>query len=226
MRITDVPNSGVYFQQGSIVRLVVEIVDVETGLPVQLQTATGLSISLLYPDNIVSQTFAAQLYTDGSDGKIMYITRNNGLTVDLSQVGLYQMQGNYTIGGVVQPPSYFTDFYVLRNAIGISSPPIFNSLAMLFYDDSGVRWALTVDSSGDQHIALQPTLPASFIYFQNLVMKDPAGLYWQSSISITGDLTWTPGGSFTQALESFSLTDTNGTSWLFTISEEGVLVAA
>jgi hypothetical protein len=224
--ITDVPNSGIYYQQGAIVQIVVELIDAETDLPVQLQAAMGLSVSVLYPDLVTSQTFSGTLYTDGSDGKIAYTTRNDGSTIDLSQVGLYQMQGNATIGGVMLPPSYATDFYVLTNVLGISSLPVFNSTAMLFYDSSGIRWALTISPSGVQSVALQPALPANFIYFHGLVMKDPAGVFWAASMSLAGVLTWAPGGSFTQALSSFSLNDSNGRSWLFTIDESGVLQAA
>lgn len=226
MNITDVPTSGVYFQQGAIVQIVVEIIDINTGEPVQLQTATGLSISVLYPDLATSQVFAAEKYTDGSDGKIVYTTINDGTTIDLSQVGLYQVQGNGVVNSVPLPPTYLTDFYVLKNVVGTAMPPIFNTSSMIFYDATGVRWGLTINPSGDQTIVAQTTLPTSFIYFAGLVMKDASGIYWTASMSTGGVLTWTQGGSFSQALESFTLNDINGRSWLFTISEAGQLEAA
>lgn len=225
--ITDIPQSGVYFQQGAIVQLVVQIVDVNTGLPVQLQTATGLSISILYPDRVTVKTVAATLFTDGSDGMIVYTTVNNGTTIDLSQIGLYEMQGIAAIGGSVTVLSYQTDCYVLPNPFSNSSPaPAMSASAMIFYDPNGVRWALTVSPSGLQAPALQPSGPSSYIFFNTVVLQDSDGVYWTASMSITGVLTWTSGGSFVNALESFVLIDSNNRSWLCTISTSGVLVAS
>ena len=219
-QITDVPQSGIYFQAGAIVQIVAQIIDVNTGLPVQLGTATGLAISILYPSRSASQTFAAQLLTDGSDGMIVYTTVNNGTTIDLSQVGLYQMQGVASIGGSQSILSYETDFYVLPNVFGNPTPPpSFEASAMIFFDTAGIRWALTINGSGVQTIALQPSGPTSFLYFGALVMQDPAGIYWTASLSTTGDLTWTEGGTYADALTSFVLMDTSGRSWVLTITE-------
>lgn len=225
--ITDVPDSEVYLQEGAIVMLVAQILDINTGLPVQLQVATGLSLTVLYPDRLTSQTFAAQLYTDGSDGRIVYITRNDGSTIDLSQVGLYQFQGNAVIGGVALPPSFKSDFYVLPNMSGNPTPPaIFSSSSLILFDSNGIRWGVTVNPSGALVRALTPSGPTNFLMFNGLVMKDAGGLYWTVSISITGVIQTTPGGSFTHALTSFILTDTNNRSWVITISEAGVLTPA
>lgn len=224
MNITDVPNSGIYFQQGAIVQLIVQIIDINTGLPVQLQTATGLSISILYPDRTTAQTFTAALYSDGSDGMIVYTTKNDGVTIDLSQIGLYQMQGSGVISGIQLPPSYATDFYVLPNAIGTVSPaPAYTPSAVILVDSASTRWGGTVNPSGTLTWAATPSGPSSFLYVSTLVMKDASGIYWTVSISTIGVVSTVPGGSFANALDYFLLTDTNGKSWVITMSEAGVL---
>lgn len=227
MNITDVPTSGIYYQEGAIVEIVLQIIDIETGLPVQLQTASALSISILYPDLVTTQTFAAFLYTDGSDGRIAYITRNDGVNIDLNQVGLYQMQGNAFIGSVAIPPSYETDFYVLLNVFGNTNPPpAANQTALILYDTNNVRWAVTVDPAGALHSAATPVGPNNYLWFNLLVMKDPSGVYWQVGISTIGVIITTPGGTFPNALESFLLIDANNKSWVVTITELGVLITA
>lgn len=225
--ITDVPESGIYFQQGAITQIIAQILDANTGEPIQLQTATGLSISVLYPDLISSQTFAAHLLTDGSDGKIYYTTVNDEDQMDLSQVGLYQFQGSAAIDGVISVLSYLNDFYVLKNAFtNISPPPPFNSSALILFDSTGVRWSMTVSPDGELPVVLQPSGPANYLQFNSLVMKDSDGLYWTVSVSTIGVISGTPGGAFQNAIESFFLTDINGTSWVVTIDTDGTLVAA
>lgn len=224
MIITDVPESGKYFQQGAIVRLVVQLIDIETGLPIPLQTATGLTISILYPDLETSQTFPATLYTDGSDGQISYITQNDGTTIDLTQTGLYRMQGDAIIGGVSLPPSYETDFYVLPNVFGGPSVTNTTPTAIILFDSTGVRWVGTVSAGGVISWAAQISGPASYLYVNSLVMKDDLGVYWTISISTLGVISAVPGGTFPHALNYFFLADINGKSWLVTISEDGILV--
>ena len=119
--ITDVPQSGIYYQKGAIVQLIVQLLDQQTGLPIQLQAAMSLEVVLLLPDLLTVKMFPAQLYTDGSDGLIVYTTRNDGTIIDLSQVGLYQLQGTGVIGDIQMPFSYETDFYVLKNIVGFVS---------------------------------------------------------------------------------------------------------
>lgn len=223
--LTDVPQSGVYFQAGAIVKLVCRIEDID-GNPIPLQTATAMSISLLYPDRNTSVVFSASLYTDGSDGRIVYTTVNNGTDIDLSQVGLYLMQGQAVIGGIPLPPSYKTDFYVLENVTGNPSPPAqFTASAVILFDSNGARWAGTI-VAGTLVWALTPSGPSNFLMFNSLVMKDPAGLYWTVTISTVGIPIATPGGSFINAVESFILMDSSAVSWVVTISEAGVLTAA
>lgn len=225
--ITDIPQSDIYFQQGAIVQIVAQINDYTTGEPVQLQNATGLSITMLYPDGVTSQTFAATLYTDGSDGRIVYTTRNTGSVIDLSQVGLYHFQGNAAVGGVSIPPSYQTDFYVLANVAGSSSPdPLFNSSALILLDSSSVRWGMTVDANGDLHTALTPSGPSTFLKFNNLVMQDSDGAFWTVGVSTLGVVAGTVTGQPVGALTSFVLNDDTGQSWVISISTEGVLQAS
>jgi len=227
VNITDVPQSGIYYQQGAIAQIVVQLIDNQTGLPIQIQTATGMSITLLYPDRVTTQSFSASLYTDGSDGMIAYTTRNNGTIIDLSQVGLYQMQGNAAIGGIQLPPSYATDLYVLGNASGNPAPPpIFNSTTLIMFDPSGIRWGITVDPSGVIQRTLTPTGPANYIMFNTLVLTDSNGVYWTITISTAGVIIATAGGSFAHALPSIILMDTNGRSWVITVSTSGVVSAA
>lgn len=226
MNITDVPQSGIYYQQGAIVEIVVQLIDVATGLPIQLQAASGMTISLLYPDGISAQNFNANLYTDGSDGRISFITRNNVSTIDLSQVGLYQMQGSAIIAGTQLPESYSTDFYVLRNVMGVSPTPRFNSSALVMFDPNSVRWAVTVNTSGSFVFTPQATGPTTFLFFNTLVLQDTNGVYWTVTMNTNGSFNAVMGGSFAHALQSFILNDSSGRSWVVTISTNGVLVAA
>lgn len=224
--LLDIPDSGIYFQQGAIVQLVVQLLDINTGLPIQLQAATALTISLLYPDLVTTQSFPATLYTDGSDGKIYYTTENDGTTIDLLEFGLYQMQGTAVVGGVQLPPSYRTDFYVLKNVFGGSTMPVFTPSAVVMYDSSNVRWVGTVTSSGVLHWTALASGPNSFLQFNQLVMKDPNGVYWTLSISTVGVISGVPGGTFPEALESFFLADTANKTWIITVSDVGALVAS
>ena len=227
MQLTDVPQSGIYYQQGAIVQIVVQLIDNQTGLPIQLQTATGLSISILYPDLVTTQSFSASLLTDGSDGYIVYTTRNTGTIIDLSQVGLYQIQGSAAVGGVQLPPSYATDFYVLGNASGNPTPPpTYNSTTLIMYDPLGIRWGITVNASGVIQTAATPTGPTNFIMFNSLVLIDTNGVYWTISIATAGTIIGTSGGSFAHALPSIILMDSNGRSWVITVSTAGALVAS
>lgn len=225
MVLTDVPQSGIYYQQGAIVEIVVTLIDVQTGLPIDIQTAAGMSISLLYPDGVTTQTFPASLYTDGSDGKISYVTINDNSQVDLSQWGLYQMQGNAIVGGVALPPSYLTDFYVLKNTYGGFMPAITTPSALILYDSSGNRWAGEVSTSGVLSWTSKPFGPNQFFSFNNLVLVDENGVYWTFVISTLGVVTATQAGDFSQAQDYISLVDANGKSWLISNSQ-GTLVAS
>jgi hypothetical protein len=225
--IANVPQSGVYFQRGSIVQLVIQLIDQATGLPINISTATSMSIFLLYPDLALERQFVAQLYTDGTDGRIVYTTQNSMSNVDLSEVGLYQMQGQVVIGGVTQPPSYNTDFYVLPNTFDTGgSQPIVSASGIVLFDTNNVRYVTGVSPAGviGPPVAQQSGPPNALI-LHNWVMKDSNGVYWQITVTTAGALVTAQGGNFTQALESLTLMDVNGVSWVITISTSGVLVA-
>jgi len=226
MNIGDAPESGQYYQQGSVSEIVVQIQDYSTGDPILLQAATGMTISLVYPDGLTRQDFAATLFTDGADGRIKYRTRNNGSTlVDLSQSGLYMVQGLAYIGGL-PIKSKWTDFYVLPDALGTIPTPGVQPSAMIFRDTADVRWAMTVDTAGGIHFSATPSGPSSYTELNTVVMKDPNGLYWIMAIDTSGNPQPTPGGSHAGALESFILVDSNNKSWVITIDETGVWVAS
>lgn len=226
MRISDVPNSAIYFQRGAIVQLVVQLIDLNTGLPLQIQTATNLIVSLLYPDLITSQTFVASLYTDGSDGCLVYTTKNDGSSeIDLQQCGLYQIQGQVTLGGIVQPWSQQSDFYVRANSTDTGVPPVvFAASAFVLFDSNNIRWATTITTGGVLTPNAQVTGPANALTLHNLVLKDDTGVYWTVTISTLGVLVVTQGGDFSTAIDRLTLTDIDGITWIITVSEAGALV--
>jgi hypothetical protein len=227
--LADIPQSGIYLQRGSIVQLVVQLIDQNTGLPLQLQTATGLAIHLLYPDLGTTLDVTAKLYTDGSDGRIYYNTVNTSNQVDLSQVGLYQMQGSAVMGGIQQPPSQETDFYVLPNVDDAGNPPnAYTAQAFILFDSSNVRWAITVTATtpGTFVATAQPTGPANAVTFNPLVLKDANGVYWTITITTQGVLGATAGGLFSQAVDQLTVIDALGNSHVITVSTTGVLTSS
>lgn len=235
MRIGDVPYSGVYLQVGSIVQLVVQLIDLSTitpdnptGDPIQLQTAENLIISILYPDLSSKLTVPAKLYTDGADGRIVYTTVNNGTTaVDLSEVGLYKIQGRATIGGIVLPPSLETDFYCLPNVEGSDMPPTaYTVSAVAFISGSGDRWVMTVDTTGD--LLLNPVAfgPNNALTVHTFVLKDDNGIYWTYTVDDNGILTPAQGGNYQQSIDILAMVDTAGMTWVVTPSSvDGTLGA-
>lgn len=79
------------------VALVVTVVD-QAGDPVDLTAAIGMKIRLQRPDATVAE-FDATLYTDGSDGKMVYAT---AAANDLDQAGEWGIQGTYTLAGAAK----------------------------------------------------------------------------------------------------------------------------
>jgi hypothetical protein len=67
------------------------------GTPRNLRPATSLKIRLGYPDGM-SRDLDAVILNDGGDGKMVYVTTAE----DLSQAGVYTIQGFATIGGVTR----------------------------------------------------------------------------------------------------------------------------
>lgn len=228
MNITDVPDSAIYLQVGAITQLVVEIQDVNTGDPVQLQTATGMTISILYPDGTTARDLPAALYTDGSDGRIAYTTHNDGASdIDLTQWGKYRIQGWATLGGVQLPPSSRSDFYVLPNNDDTGQPPIaYTSSALILFTVDDIRTAMTVDTLGDLHFTARLVGPSNSLTLSQFVLQDSDGVYWIITADGAGSYTSTPGGTFDNALEQLILLDSNSHGWIITISTAGVLSAA
>ncbi len=87
----------------------ITILDENTGNPVNLSTATGLTIKFQYPDG-TSVDKTGTLYSGGADGKLYYTSIAN----DLSQAGQYFIQGEATIGGATKN-SEQGRFYVNAN---------------------------------------------------------------------------------------------------------------
>lgn len=88
-----------YCQQNDIgLQMIYQFVD-QSGNPINLTGATGLTIKIGYPDNTTAVPHTldrtALLLTDGSDGKIYYITVGG----DLNIAGDYEIQGRYTLNG-------------------------------------------------------------------------------------------------------------------------------
>ena len=226
--LTDIPVSGIYTQQGAILQIVAQLVDINTGLPIPLQAASNLQIAMLYPDGVTSRDLPATLYTDGSDGMIVYTTQNDGASnIDLTQSGLYHFQGLATIGGSALPPSFQSDFYVLPNMMGTGAPPLaYTSSALIFFDSLNVRWAMTVDTSGVLHETARLTGPINSLVLNQVVLKDSNGIYWTITMQTNGTYLATPGGYYSQAISNLVLLDSNSRAWVITVSTAGVLQTA
>lgn len=230
MNITDIPNSGIYFQVGAITNLIVQILDVNTGVPVPLQTATNMVISILYPDGITARDLPATLYTDGSDGCISYVTQNDGLSnIDLTQIGMYKIQGQATIAGIPLPPSYESDFYVNSNVDDVGTPPIaYTSSALIFFDITNVRWAMTVSTGGaiSNPSTARLTGPINSLTLNAIVMQDSDGILWTITMATNGHYVATVGGNVAQLIHDLVLLDSVSHAWVLTISTLGVLIAS
>lgn len=78
------------------IRLVVAVVD-EDGNPINLMTASSKQLLILTPQGTtIAKT--ASLLTSGVDGKLYYTTA----AADLKEVGTYQVQAKFIIGGKLQ----------------------------------------------------------------------------------------------------------------------------
>jgi hypothetical protein len=82
--------------------LIIQFLD-QNNIPLNLSDADEFYIKLKYPDG-TSKNFEATLWTDGTDGKIFYTTAVDDTDpevpiYDLSQSGLYDIQGYANIDG-------------------------------------------------------------------------------------------------------------------------------
>lgn len=91
------------------VALVVEMTNQSDGSPFDISQASELTLKILYPDGTASD-FVADLYTDGVDGKLVYVTEAD----DLGQSGVCGLQGKAVINGA-QISSEITQFQVNAN---------------------------------------------------------------------------------------------------------------
>jgi len=99
-------------RQGQILPLIFVVRDQDDNL-VNLAAASSRVIVLITANNGVKQ-FDAQLHTDGSDGKMQYITKNESGQVDLDNNGDYKAQAFAVIGGI-EYPSDIIEFHVFPN---------------------------------------------------------------------------------------------------------------
>ena len=76
------------------VGIVIECVD-QDGNQRCIQGATAMTVRILYPSGVI-EDFTAVFLTDGSDGKMVYVTEAG----DLDEVGHYVIQGVLTVEGV------------------------------------------------------------------------------------------------------------------------------
>lgn len=67
------------------------------GVPENLSTATNLTILLRGPAGL-TQTKQASLTSDGTDGRVQYVTQTN----DLNSAGVWEYQARYTLAGGVR----------------------------------------------------------------------------------------------------------------------------
>lgn len=105
----DFTESNQTCQLGDVaVALVVQIVDPD-GAVINISAASNMKIKLRMPDG-TTKNFTAVLYTNGSDGKMLYTT----LAGDLGQTGTYQIQGKLSVGGGLKS-SFVGTFDVLDN---------------------------------------------------------------------------------------------------------------
>lgn len=72
-------------------QLIVTCLD-QNGDIIDIAAAATLVIKLGYPDETTTKDCTASLYTDGSDGNMVYVTQAN----DLNQAGLYTVQGKFS----------------------------------------------------------------------------------------------------------------------------------
>lgn len=93
------------------VALIVQMTNQSNGLPFDISDSSARLIRVQYPDGSATE-FVASLYTDGIDGKIVYVTSDD----DLDQIGTCFIQGFATIGGE-QIATEQTDFQVLGNIV-------------------------------------------------------------------------------------------------------------
>lgn len=106
-----VPLLTKFCQKGDLgVAIVVQLLNQSDGTPVDLSEATDLSIRIGYPDESTAE-FDATIYSDGFDGKIVYVSEDG----DLNAVGVCSIQGFASFRGGAAVASQVVQFEVLDN---------------------------------------------------------------------------------------------------------------
>ena len=205
------------------VKFIVQVVD-QSGNPVNLSTATGLTCLLLYPDEQTEVSVAAAFNTDGTDGRLTFTAQAGSIYQD----GFYGIQAQFSMSGGVTLTTVMGNFwaYPTLSPGGTPPQPSFNSSAVILFDSSNVRWALMVTPAQTFQATAMFTGPTNAITLSAFVLQDSNGIYWTITMQTNGQYLATQGGTYQQAIESLILTDTNGHSWVVTISTAGVLVAS
>lgn len=97
-------------QRSSVgVQFIVQINNEQTNQPINLSSASSINFIYKQPDQIVYNV-SGSLYTDGTDGKVSYISQDTDLTVR----GIWKLQISYQISGATNYTSIYT-FEVLPN---------------------------------------------------------------------------------------------------------------
>lgn len=80
-------------QNDAGISVIITITEADGSTPVNLSLATSKTIYISKPNGSLV-TGTASLVTDGTDGKIEYVTSPG----DLDLVGMYKVQATYTVG--------------------------------------------------------------------------------------------------------------------------------
>jgi hypothetical protein len=97
---------------GQILPLIFIVKDQDGNL-LNLTSATSKTITIVKP-NDTKLTVDAVFVTNGVDGQMQYVTKNETNQIDLEQVGNYKAQGRVIVGGI-EYPSDIVPFTVTEN---------------------------------------------------------------------------------------------------------------
>lgn len=96
--------------------------------------------------------------------------------------------------------------------------------AFILEDSSAVRWAVTVNTSGNLVTTVTPSGPSGALSLHSVILEDPTGLLWQVTILTSGNLVTTLYEGFIPSIDKIILRDSDSISWILTVSSEGNLV--
>ena len=153
------------------VTFVAQVVD-QSGNPINLSTATGLTFLLQYPDELTSVSVTGAFLTDGSDGRVTF----NAQAGSLFQDGFYAIQFQFAMPGSISLTTVQGNFWAYANISPTGTvQPSFTSSAVILFDSLNIRWALGVNTSGQPVANAQFTGPANAISLSAFVMQDSNG---------------------------------------------------